>query len=93
MQARCVADLPQWLLDLGDQLGVQRPVDLRRWDDSDAAAATPPKLPPIVIDGDDENADWLRHTWPETWPHDRAGLLALLADLRTTVDEFKTWPI
>ena len=34
-RARRVADLPQWLLDLGDQLGVERPVDVIRSDGPD----------------------------------------------------------
>lgn len=37
--AACVAELPQWLLDLADRLGVERPaVDVRRWPASSALA-------------------------------------------------------
>lgn len=79
-EAKTLDDLPAWMLDLGDQLGVQRP-------------SPRPQPPLVILDDSDDNADWLRHRWPDTWPTDRAGLLALLADLRTTVDEFKTWPL
>ena len=49
--ARTVADLPQWLLDLADQLGIERPV--ARHEDSEP-------LPVIEADREPWNANWAR---------------------------------
>ncbi len=64
-----------------------------RWYARRRAMPADPHYPRVVFqDNDDlENEDWPKRTWD--LPTDRAEFLAFLKASRTSVAEFKTWPI
>ena len=45
----------------------------------------------FMPDLDEENADWTKTTWD--LPTDKAEFLALLRDMGTTVEQFKSQPV
>ena len=51
-------------------------------------------LPVIDVDGEPQNADWLRTRWPETWPpYKSPDFLQMLRSWGTSLEQFRTWPL